>query len=74
MNDVVFKKLEPSDCQQWKKIRLEGLQNSSDNFLSSYSEEKDRDGIEKGFSKLATDRTLKIYTMKWLNNLVIVSH
>jgi hypothetical protein len=39
-----------------------------------WSEEKDRDGIEKGFSKLATDRTLKIYTMKWLNNLVIVSH
>ncbi len=35
---------------------------------------EDRDGIEKGVSLLSNDRTQKIYTMKWLNNLVIVSH
>ena len=39
MNKVIIKKLEVSDCQQWKKIRLEALKNSPDNFMSSYQDE-----------------------------------
>lgn len=39
--------LTADDCQVWKKIRLEALQNSPKNFGSSYEEECDWPEIGK---------------------------
>lgn len=49
---MLTRKLTPEDWQIWKKIRLEALQNSPENFGSSYEEESQwsDDDFKKGLS------------------------